>query len=233
MRNKSKRMTDGGKNLDTEKTYGVQEAIEILKSFPTTKFDQTVEVSLSLGVDPKKADQQVRSTVSMPHGTGRSSKVLVFAKGDKAKEAEDAGADYVGDDELAEKIMSGWFDFTAVVATPDMMRVVGKLGKVLGPRGLMPAPKAGTVTVDVKKAVQEIKAGKIEFKVDKASNMNTICGKLSFSAEQLEENLNVLLDAIIKCKPQTCKGQYIKSMSISSTMGPGMKFKHKHVQMGN
>ena len=181
-------------------------------------------------MDPKKADQQVRSTVSLPHGTGKTAKVLVFAKGDKAKEAEKAGADFVGDDDLAEKILRGWTSFTCVVATPDMMRVVGKLGKVLGPRGLMPSPKAGTVTQDVAKAVTEIKAGKIEFKVDKSGNIHTLFGKISFSPDQLLANFQMLLDAIMRNKPATVKGAFVRSMTISSTMGPGLKIEHQEMQ---
>ena len=225
-------MKDGVKTLDFQKSIAPKQAIDLLKSFPATKFDQTMELSLKLGVDPKKADQQVRGTVSLPHGTGKTAKIVVFAKGDKAKEAEAAGADYVGDDDLADKILAGWFDFTCVIATPDMMRLVGKLGRVLGPRNLMPSPKAGTVTTDIARAVTEVKAGKIEFKVDKAGNVNTIFGKASFSVDQLLENLTALLEAIQKSKPQAMKGQYVRAMSVSSTMGPGFKIEHHLMQAG-
>ena len=227
---KSKRLSDSIKDLDLMKVYSLKEAIETLKTVSPVKFDETFEVALNMGVDPKKADQQVRSSILLPHGTGKSIKVLVFAKGEKAKEAEEAGADYVGGDELAEKIKEGWTDFHQVVATPDMMRVVGRLGKILGPRGLMPAPKAGTVTVDVAKTVKEVKAGRIEFKVDKSSNIHSIFGKLSFSVDHLVDNFNTLVDAIIKNKPATMRGVYIKSISISTTMGPGLKLEPNMMQ---
>jgi large subunit ribosomal protein L1 len=220
---KSKRFKDAVKDLNLLKTYSVKEGIEILKKFSPAKFDETFEIALNMGVDPKKADQQVRSSVLLPHGTGKTLRVLVFAKGDKAKEAEDAGADFVGGDELAEKIKEGWTGFDQVIATPDMMRVVGQLGKVLGPRGLMPAPKAGTVTTDVGRAVKEVKAGRVEFRVDKSSNIHSIFGKLSFSTESLVDNFNTLVAAIVKAKPVAMKGVYIKSISISTTMGPGLK----------
>lgn len=229
MAKKSKRIIDGSKEFNLTKSYSPREAVELLQQFPKVKFDQTLELCLKLGVDPKKADQQVRSTVSLPHGTGRKAVVLVFAKGEKEKEAQEAGADYVGADDLAEKIMGGWTDFTSVVATPDMMRVVGRLGKVLGPRGLMPSPKAGTVTQDVATAVREIKEGKIEFKVDKSGNIHTFFGKLSFSTDQLIENLMALLDAITKSRPASVKGNFIRSMVVSSTMGPGLKIEHQAV----
>lgn len=228
----SKRMKDGVKEVNVDKTYSPREAIEVLQKFPKVKFDQTMELCLKLGVDPKKADQQVRNTVSLPHGTGKKAVVLVFAKGDKEKEARDAGADYVGSDDLAEKILGGWTDFTCVVATPDMMRIVGKLGKVLGPRGLMPAPKAGTVTQDVATAVREIKAGKIEFKVDKSGNIHTFFGKLSFSTDQLVENLMAVLEAIMKSRPNSVKGSFVRSMVMSCTMGPGLKIEHQLTQAG-
>lgn len=228
----SKRLKDGLKNVDLTKTYSPREALKLLQSVPGVKFDQTLELCLKLGVDPRKADQQVRSSVALPNGTGKTSKVLVFAKGDKEKEALDAGADFVGADDLAEKILGGWFDFTAVVATPDMMRVVGKLGKALGPRGLMPSPKSGTVTTDVASAVKAIKAGKIEFKVDKSSNIHTIFGKLSFSEDKLMENFTALMEAVVKNRPQTVKGSYIKAITISSTMGPGLKIENHFTQTG-
>lgn len=220
---RSKRYREAIKNVDLVKVYNSKEAIEVLKNFPHPKFDETFELNMSLNVDPKKADQQVRSTVSLPHGTGKKAVVLVFAKGEKEKEALDAGADFVGSDELADKILEGWTEFTSVVATPDMMRVVGKLGKVLGPRGLMPSPKAGTVTQNVGSAVQDIKAGKIEFKVDKGGNIHTLFGKMSFSTDQLVKNYEALVDAIARCRPASVKGNFIKSITMSSTMGPGVK----------
>lgn len=220
---KSKRFKDAIKDLDLTRSYSVKDAIAVLKKFSPVKFDETFEVALNMGVDPRKADQQVRGSVLLPHGTGKTARVLVFAKGEKAKEAEEAGADFVGSDDLADKIKDGWTGFDQVIATPDMMRVVGRLGKILGPRGLMPAPKAGTVTTDVARTVKEIKAGRVEYKVDKSSNIHSIFGKLSFAETALEENFKAILDAIIKSKPQATKGAYIKSISISTTMGPGLK----------
>ena len=232
MNYKGKRLREATKNLKLDRSFSPKEAIELLKGIPGVKFDQSMEVSLNMNVDPKKADQQVRGTVTLPHGTGKKSRVLVLAKGEKADGAKAAGADFVGAEELADKIAEGWTDFDAVVTTPDMMRVVGRLGKVLGPRGLMPTPKAGTVTQDVETAVKEIKSGKIEFKVDKGGNLNTGFGKMSFSTEQLVENFKALMDAIAKCRPSTIKGGYIKSMSMSSTMGPGVKIEYQAVQAG-
>jgi len=200
----------------------LSELIENLKKTAKAKFDETIEVSANLGVDPRHADQQVRGTVVLPHGTGKSIRILVLAKGEKEKEATEAGADYVGA-EYVEKIQGGWLEFDAVVATPDMMGQVGKLGRVLGPRGLMPSPKAGTVTFDVAKAVGELKAGKIEFRVDKGSNVAAPVGKASFSQEQLEENATSVLTEIVRAKPSAAKGQYVKSVSFSTTMGPGLK----------
>ena len=220
---KSKRSREIAKKVDTSKMYSFKDAIEALKSCPPVKFDQSVEVSLKLGVDPRKSDQNIRGTVSLPNGTGKTMRILVLAKGDKLQEAKDAGADITGNDELIEKISGGWTDFDAVVATPDMMREVGKLGKVLGPRGLMPTPKAGTVTTDVSKAVTELKAGKIEFKLDKHAVVNNGVGKLSFTVESLLDNIKVLVTAIQKAKPASAKGVYIRSVSVSSTMGPGLK----------
>lgn len=219
----SKRLREIAKTLDVQKTYSVKEAIDILKTCPTVKFNQTVEVSLKLGVDPRRSDQGVRGTVSLPNGTGKTMKILVFAKGDKVKEALAAGADYAGHEELFEKVNGGWTDFDAVIATPDMMRDVGKLGKVLGPRGLMPTPKAGTVTTDIAKAVQELKGGKIEFKLDRHGVINNGVGKLSFDADKLVQNIQVFLTAIQRAKPASAKGHYLKSLVISSTMGPGLK----------
>ncbi len=219
----SKRIREIAKSLDVQKTYSVKEAIDILKKCPTVKFDQTVEISLKLGVDPRRSDQSVRGTVSLPNGTGKTMKILVFAKGDKVKEALAAGADYAGHEELFEKVNGGWTDFDAVIATPDMMRDVGKLGKVLGPRGLMPTPKAGTVTTDIAKAVAELKGGKIEFKLDRHGVVNNGVGKLSFDADKLEQNIQAFLTAIQRAKPASAKGHYLKSLVISSTMGPGLK----------
>ena len=223
MAKRSKRMREIDKMVDPNKAYKLEEAIAILKKVPAVKFDQSVNMALKVGVDPKKSDQQVRGTVSLPHGTGQKIVLVVIAKGDKAKEALDAGADYVGADDILEKIKGGWVDFSALISTPDMMRELGKLGKVLGPRGLMPTPKAGTVTVDIAKAVIEVKAGKIEFKVDKTGNINSAVGKVSFKQESLLENLQVLINAINRAKPSSSKGVYLRSMYISTTMGPGLK----------
>lgn len=219
----SKRNREIAKTLDVLKTYSSKEAIDILKKSPPVKFDQTVEISLKLGVDPRRSDQSVRGTVSLPNGTGKTIRILVFAKGDKVKEALAAGADYAGHDELFEKVNGGWTDFDAVIATPDMMRDVGKLGKVLGPRGLMPTPKAGTVTTDIVKAIQELKAGKIEFKLDRHGVINNGIGKISFDAEKLIENIKSYLTAILRAKPASAKGQFVRSLVLSSTMGPGLK----------
>jgi len=223
MTKRSKRFREIEKLFVPERNYTLKEAIDILKKCPSVKFDQSIEVSLKSGVDVKKSDQQVRGTIALPHGTGKKIRVLVFARGDKVKEAESAGAEYVGNDELYEKVKNGWTDFDAVIATPDMMRDVGKLGKVLGPRGLMPAPKAGTVTNDITKAVAELKAGKIEFKNDKNGNINNLVGKLSFDKDKLTENIEAFLAAIAKSKPSAAKGHFMRSLAISSTMGPGLK----------
>lgn len=219
----SKRTREIVKNLDANKAYSVQEAVDTLKKCAGVKFDQTVDMSLRMGVDPRRSDQHVRGTVSLPNGTGKTISILVFARGDKVKEALAAGADYAGNDELFEKVNAGWTGFDAVIATPDMMRDVGKLGKVLGPRGLMPTPKAGTVTTDVTKAVQELKSGKIEFKLDRHGVINVGLGKLSFDAGKLVENISAFLHAVQRAKPASAKGQYLKSVYLSSTMGPGLK----------
>jgi large subunit ribosomal protein L1 len=203
--------------------YPLREALDLAKDTAYAKFDESVEIALRLGVDPKHADQMVRGTVVLPHGLGKTARVLVFAAGEKIREAEEAGADHVGGEELAKKIEGGWLDFDAVVATPDMMRVVGRLGKVLGPRGLMPNPKAGTVAVDVARAVQEIKAGKVEFRVDKTGIIHAPIGKLSFGTDKLKENADALIGSVIKAKPSAAKGKYVKGVSVSSTMGPGIK----------
>lgn len=223
MARRSKRYKEIEKNVDVAREYTLSEALEVLKKCPNVKFDQSVDISFKLGVDPKKSDQQVRGTVALPNGTGKDLKVVVLAKGEKMQEAEKAGAEVVGNTELIEKIKGGWTDFDALVATPDMMRDVGKLGKVLGPRGLMPTPKAGTVTTDVAKAVKELKGGKVEFKVDKSSVVNNMVGKLSFKLEALLENIDAIISAVLRAKPSSAKGQYIKSMYLSSTMGPGLK----------
>lgn len=205
------------------KAYPLADAVRVVTETAFAKFDESVEIALRLGVDPKHADQMVRGTVVLPHGLGRTARVLVFAQGEKIKEAEDAGADFVGGDDMAKKIEGGWLDFEAVVATPDMMRVVGRLGKVLGPRGLMPNPKTGTVTQDVAKAIQEIKAGKVEFRVDKTGIIHAPFGKRSFGADKLLENVEALVAAVVKAKPAAAKGKYVKSVTISSTMGPGVR----------
>ncbi len=218
-----KRMKAGLAAVDRDTYYTVADAVKILKTHAKAKFDETVEVAMNLGVDPKHADQMVRGVVALPHGTGKTMRVAVFAKGDKAKDAKDAGADLVGAEDLADKITAGEMGFDRVIATPDMMGVVGKLGKVLGPRGLMPNPKLGTVTMDVKNAVKNAKAGEVQFRVEKAGIVQAGIGKASFSAEQLQANLKAFVDAIVKAKPTGAKGTYIKKISVSSTMGPGIK----------
>src|SRR5215216_2103273 len=211
------------------RAHTIEEAIPLMQKVKFAKFDETVEIALRLGVDPKHADQMVRGTVVLPHGLGKSKRVLAIAGGEKQKEAQAAGADVVGGEELVEKIMGGWTDFDAVVATPDMMRAVGKLGKVLGPRGLMPNPKTGTVTVDIAKAVQEIKAGKVEFRVDKTGIIHAPVGKTSFSSDSLVANAHALVDSIVKAKPSAAKGKYLKSVTVSSTMGPGVSIDTIHI----
>ena len=216
--------------IDREKTYSVDDAVRLVKEGAKSKFDETVDLAVRLGVDPRHADQQVRGAVVLPHGTGKSVRVLVFARGDKEKEAQAAGADITGADDLVNKIQEGWTEFDVVIATPDMMGSVGKLGRVLGPRGLMPNPKLGTVTVDVSRAVREAKAGKIEYRVDKAGNVHVPVGKASFSQEQILENAGAVIGAILKAKPSSAKGQYMRSCTISSTMGPGYKLDPNHLQ---
>lgn len=221
---RGKKYTEAAKLVDRATQYDVAEAISLVKKTAVAKFDETVEAHIRLGVDGRHADQQVRGAVVLPHGTGKTVRVLVFAKGDKVAEAEAAGADFVGGEELIPRIQNeGWFDFDVVVATPDMMGVVGRLGRVLGPKGLMPNPKASTVTMDVTKAVNDIKAGKIEYRLDKANIIHCPVGKASFTEEQLTENFNTLMDAIIKAKPASAKGTYMKSVTVTSTMGPGIK----------
>ncbi len=218
-----KRLKNSYSGIDRNANYTVADAIKILKASAVAKFDETIEVAMNLGVDPKHADQMVRGVVALPHGTGKTMRVAVFAKGDKAKDAEEAGAELVGAEDLAEKITAGEMGFDRVIATPDMMGVVGKLGKVLGPRGLMPNPKLGTVTADVKTAIKNAKAGEVQFRVEKAGIVHAGVGKASFSAEQLQENVKAFVDAIVKAKPAGAKGMYVKRISLSSTMGPGMK----------
>ncbi|WP_368489104.1 50S ribosomal protein L1 [Clostridium sp. BJN0013] len=219
-----KKYKESVKLIDRKTLYTPLEAIELALKTAKANFDETIELSIKLGVDPRHADQQVRGAVVLPHGTGKKVRVLVLAKGDKLKEAEDAGADYVGAEEYVEKIQKeNWFDFDVVVATPDMMGVVGRLGRILGPKGLMPNPKSGTVTFDVANAIQEIKAGKVEYRVDKTSIVHVPIGKKSFEVQKLLDNFRVLMEAIIKAKPSAAKGQYLKSVAVSSTMGPGIK----------
>ena len=224
----SKRYAESVKLVEANKEYDIKEALDVIEKMPKTKFDQTVELHVKLGVDSKHADQQVRGTVVLPNGTGKTQRVLVFAKGPKAEEAEKAGADFVGAEELIPKIQNdNWFDYDVIVATPDMMGVVGRLGKVLGPKGLMPNPKSGTVTMDVTKAINEIKSGKVEYRLDKTNIIHLGFGKVSFGADKLAENYDVLMNAIIKAKPAAAKGQYIKGVSISTTMGPGLHINQK------
>ena len=224
----SKRYAESVKLVDKTKEYDIKEALDIIEKMPKTKFDETVELHVKLGVDSKHADQQVRGTVVLPNGTGKTQKVLVFAKGPKAEEAQKAGADYVGAEELIPKIQNeNWFDYDVVVATPDMMGVVGRLGKVLGPKGLMPNPKSGTVTMDVTKAINEIKSGKVEYRLDKTNIIHLGFGKVSFGAEKLAENYETVMNAIIKAKPAAAKGQYIRSVAIAKTMGPSLFINQK------
>ncbi len=229
----AKKYAEAREKVDRERLYDPEEALELVKEISNAKFDETVEVAVKLGVNPKHADQQVRGAVVMPHGTGKEVRVLVFAKGEKAKEAEEAGADYVGAEDLVAKIQEGWLDFDVAVATPDTMSIVGKLGKTLGPKGMMPNPKTGTVTFEIEKAVQEIKAGKVEYRTDKTGIIHVPIGKVSFEKEKLVENFYTLIDTLIKAKPPGAKGQYIKSVTVSSTMGPGIKISpQKAASMG-
>jgi large subunit ribosomal protein L1 len=219
----AKRLKEAVASLDKDKLHGAVEALEIVKRNANAKFDETIEASFKLGIDPRKSDQMVRGTVSLPAGTGKDMRVAVFAEGEAARQATEAGADIVGSDELVDRIAGGWFDFDAAIATPDMMPKVGKIGKLLGPRGLMPNPKAGTVTPDVGKAVSEVKGGKIEYRSDKFGNVHLILGKASFDPDKLKENFAAALDELIKAKPSSSKGRYIKSVTVSSTMGPGVR----------
>jgi large subunit ribosomal protein L1 len=223
MAKKGKKYLEAAKLVDRLTAYPVAEAIDLAKKTNYTKFDATLEVAFRLGVDPKKADQQIRGAVVLPNGTGKTQRVLVFAKGEKVKEAEAAGADYVGDSEYINKIQQGWFDFDVIVATPDMMGEVGKLGRVLGPKGLMPNPKTGTVTFDVTRAINEIKAGKVEYRVDKSGNIHVPIGKASFENEKLVENFKTVFETMLKVKPSAAKGTYMKNVTVASTMGPGVK----------
>ena len=218
-----KKYADRAKLVDRTKQFNVEEAVKLLRQVAYAKFDESVNLDIRLGVDPRAADQQVRGTVALPHGTGKTVRVAVFAKGDKVREAQEAGADVVGGDDLAEKVAAGFLDFDAAIATPDMMRVVGKLGKVLGPRGLMPNPKTGTVTMNVKDAIIALKAGQVEYRLDKAAIVHVLVGKMKFADNQLSENISALLNALTKAKPSAAKGKYIRSISLSSTMSPGIK----------
>ena len=224
MPKRGKKYQDSVKEFDRTELFDVDQAMDLITKTAKAKFDETVEVHIRLGVDGRHADQQVRGAIVLPHGTGKTKKVLVFAKGPKATEAEAAGAEFVGAEEMAQKIQSeNWFDFDVVIATPDMMGVVGRLGKILGPKGLMPNPKSGTVTMDVAKAIQEVKAGKVEYRLDKSNIIHTPVGKASFGAEKLTENFNALIGAVVKAKPAAAKGQYLRSVTVASTMGPGIK----------
>ncbi len=227
---KAKRYVEAREKIDRTKLYDPEEAMDLIKEISNAKFDETIEVAVNLGVNPKHADQQVRGAAVLPNGIGKEVKVLVFAKGDKVKEAEEAGADYIGAEDMVEKIQGGWMDFDVTVATPDTMSIVGKLGRVLGPKGLMPNPKTGTVTFEISKAINEIKAGKVEYRTDKAGVIHVPIGKASFEKEKLLENFYFLIDALIKAKPSGAKGQYLKSIAVSSTMGPGIKINTQKAQ---
>jgi large subunit ribosomal protein L1 len=229
MKKHGKKFTAARAQIAADRSYSIEDAIPLVQKVKFAKFDETVEVSLRLGVDPKHADQMVRGTVVLPHGLGKSKRVLAIAGADKQKEAQDAGADFVGSDDVVEKILGGWVDFDAVVATPDMMRAVGRLGKVLGPRGLMPNPKTGTVTPNVAQAIKEIKAGKVEFRVDKTGIIHAPLGKTSFPAKNLIDNAHALVESVVKAKPAAAKGKYLKSVTVSSTMGPGVAIDTAHI----
>jgi len=231
MKFRGKKYQDAMKEFDRNNLYDPREALEMVKKMSRAKFDETVEVAVKLGVDPRHADQQIRGAVVLPHGTGRERKVLVFAKGDKAKEAELAGADFFGAEDIISQIQAGWFGFDVAVATPDMMGLVGKLGKLLGPKGLMPNPKTGTVTFDVERAVKEVKAGKIAYRVDKTGIIHAPLGKISFEIEKIQENFQTLMETLIKAKPAAAKGQYMKSITVSSSMGPGVRINPLKVTM--
>ncbi len=218
-----KKFVNASKKVDPQTRYGLEQACNLLRECKIAKFDESVDIAMNLGVDPRQADQNIRGAVALPHGTGKTLRIAVFAKGPKAKEAEEAGADIVGAEDLAAKVEGGFMDFDKVIASPDMMGVVGKLGKVLGPRGLMPNPKVGTVTMDIAKAVKEVKAGKIEFKVDKTGTLHAPLGRVSFSAANLRDNVKTLIDAVMRAKPASVKGQYVRKITLSSTMGPGIK----------
>ena len=230
MAKRSKKYQAALEKFDANSSYSIEEAVKLAQETSTVNFDASVEVAFRLGIDTRKNDQQIRGAIVLPHGTGKSQRVLVFAKGEKLKEAQEAGADYAGDQEFVEKINGGWFDFDVIVATPDMMGEVGKLGRVLGPKGLMPNPKTGTVTMDVKKAVEEIKAGKVEYRAEKSGIVHAAIGKVSFDTEKLVENFKALHDALIKAKPASSKGTYFKTVAVSSTMGPGIKVDSNEVR---
>ncbi len=223
MAKRGKKYAENRQKVESQRKYSVEEGISLVLESAYAKFDESIDVALRLGVDPRHADQMVRGSVVLPHGTGKTTRVLVFAKGDKEKEAQDAGADFVGGDELADKIKGGWLEFDKVIATPDMMGTVGKLGRILGPRGMMPNPKLGTVTMDVAKAVQDMKAGRVDFRVDKSGIVHCSVGKVSFGREKIEENISALLEVIMKLKPSSSKGTYLKGFAVSSTMGPGVR----------
>lgn len=224
---KGKRYKENAKLIDRNLNYSIEDALELCIKTANAKFDETVELHVRLGVDGRNADQQIRGTVVLPHGTGKNVRILVITKGDNAKIATEAGADYVGDEDMIAKIQEGWLDFDVCITTPDMMSIIGKVSKILGPKGLMPNPKSGTVATDVEKAINDVKSGKVEYRLDKNNIIHVIIGKKSFGAEKLQQNYNILIDALVKAKPQAAKGQYIKSISVSSTMGPGIKVEYK------
>jgi large subunit ribosomal protein L1 len=228
--NRGKRYEESARSVDRERQYAPAEAIHLLKEFPAAKFDETVELAFRLGVDPRKADQMIRGTVSLPHGTGRSVRVAAFAMGDKAREAQEAGADVVGGEDLVNEVLKGNIDFDAAVATPDAMAMLGKAGRILGPRGLMPNPKAGTVTADIGKAVRDIKAGKLEYRVDRQGNLHLLIGKRSFEEQRLLDNYLTVVDEILRAKPAAAKGRFLRSVTLSSTMGPGIRIDPNRVR---